>query len=91
MELAEYDLLSVPTGKIDAPHILSQICINENYSVNSVENCDYLVVERHRTKYGQFEPINYMCKTFNDFFSYIDFSNSVSVKRQKLCDIELNQ
>jgi len=67
MELAEYDLLSVPTGKIDAPHILSQICINENYSVNSVENCDYLVVERHRTKYGQFEPINYMCKTFNDF------------------------
>ena len=55
------------TGKIGAPHILSQICINENYSANSLENCDYLVVERHRTKYGQFEPINYMCKTFNDF------------------------
>ena len=70
------------TGKIDAPHILSQICINENYSANSLEHCDYLVVERHRTKYGQFEPINYMCKTFNDFISYIDFSNSVGSHRK---------
>lgn len=48
------------------------------------------LVKKHKTKYGQFEPINFMCKTFNDFINHIDFSYSVSVQRKRLCELELN-
>lgn len=74
-------------GLIDAPYLRSKLRINESVTIDSD---DFFVIAEHRTKYGHYEPVNYMCKVFNDFYKYIDLNVSVSVQRQRLCDLELN-
>ena len=81
------DLLN---GYLDAPNIASKIFLNPN----PIRADDFLIVSKHRTKYGQHEPINGMCAEFNRF-SQLWFQNihrglfKATVKQLKI-PIKLN-
>lgn len=75
-------IFKLKKGQIDAPHLLDQLRVNGNGGPGD----GYFVIEKHRTKYGQFEPINYMCSAFNEFYDYID----LNLSSQRLCVLEMN-
>lgn len=63
-----FDLLE---ERYDAIGLLSQLTINSpvvfDRSTRNRREIPLLKVERHRTDYGQYEPINNMCMLFNQF------------------------
>ena len=86
-------LFKLLKGLIFAPKILAQCNYNgiiRNYDTNS--NHWFFNIKSHRTKYGTFEPINYMCIIFNRYFKIIDFNLSVETMRYKLltCNEQVN-
>ena len=65
----------VLNGNIDAPNIARKITFNIESSCAD----DFLVVDSHRTNYGQNEPINNMCIQFNRFSQFW----SLGIKRSE--------
>lgn len=63
-----FDLLR---GRLDAPGILSHVKLNRDVvsdrPVRHSRESRFLVIHRHRTDYGQHEPINDLCMNFNRF------------------------
>lgn len=74
-------------GLIDAPKLYSKLDFINNSTSASVSK---FYIAYHRTNYGTFEPINFMCKLFNEYFDMININNSVKVQREKLLDLERN-
>ena len=72
-----YDLLS---DHIDSSHLLSLLKISIPTRTSS-RNYDPLLIDRHRTKYGTFEPMTNMCRTFNSAKHLFDFNVSRSMFR----------
>lgn len=72
-------------GLIDAPNLYSKLDL-VNVSTNSNEKKFFIA--KHRTNYGTFEPINFMCKLFNDYRDSVNLNNSVKVQREILLDLE---
>lgn len=64
----------VISGRINCSPLLSKL----NFSVpnRSLRHYHLLNLAFHRTNYGMHEPINDMCRTFNEFYSLYDFGVS---------------
>lgn len=54
-----FDILK---GRIDAPALVLKL--KRSQPLRSLRYGDYLTLDRHRTNYGQFEPVNDMSRTF---------------------------
>ena len=55
-----YDLL---TNRIDAPELRSLVIIN--IPTRHLRTHEFLTINRHRTNYGFYEPLNQLCMAFN--------------------------
>ena len=60
------------TGMIDAEFILSQMALNCN--TRNLRNVQFMRTDKHRSNYGQNEPINAMLSKFNQFQDIFDFN-----------------
>lgn len=74
-----FDLLS---GRIDSAALPARIKLN--VPSRSLRHSDIVHIDFHRTNYGKFEPINYMCRTFNEFSVLFDFHMSRDCFRASL-------
>lgn len=72
-------------GFINAPNLYSKLDF-----INNSASDKMFFIASHRTKYGKFEPINFMCSLVNTYFNSIDLHLSVKNQRLRLLDIELN-
>lgn len=57
-----YDIL---TGRVDSPELLDKFKVN--VPTRNFRNSRYLVLARHRSNYGLFEPVNNLSRIFNLF------------------------
>lgn len=64
-----YDLL---TNRIDAPELRSLVIIN--IPTRHLRTHEFLTINRHRTNYGFYEPLNQLCMAFNAFAHLYDDS-----------------
>lgn len=79
-----FDLLC---DRINSSNLSSKIRLND--PVRSFRKNEFLVVEYHRTDYGQHEPMNSLARMFNAFSHLFDESLSKNVFRDKVRSMPL--
>lgn len=79
-----YDLLS---GRIKSPALLSLVRFNN--PVRTFRRTELLVVDFHRTDYGQHEPMNNIVRMFNYFSDLYDQSLTRNVFRTRVRSMQL--
>lgn len=78
-----FDLLS---SRIDSNELLSRLKIN--VPTRNLRHFDFLSLKYHRTNYGRYEPINFMCAIFNSLFYMYDFNMSRDSYRAALAQLD---
>lgn len=81
-------MLKVLKGDIDAAYLLRQADV-DIVSRTSDRRSRFFQIPFHRTNYGKYEPVNYMCILFNSFFDYIEFGSSNEVIKKHLLSLKV--
>lgn len=78
-------------GDIDADHLLHQVEVevSSRRSDRVCENYQFFRITNHRTNYGRYEPINYMCILFNSFFYSIHCNSSIDTIKKQLLSLKV--
>ncbi len=82
INLSAFFIHDVLSKRIDAPELSSHVIIqrpNRSLRVNEL-----LHINRHRTDYGMYEPLNHLCMIFNHFAQLYDRSISRNAFREKV-------
>lgn len=61
-------VFDVLTGRLDSPNLASKFQIN--VPTRTLRNDSFLVLARHRSNYGLFEPVNNLPRIFNMFAQF---------------------
>lgn len=70
-------------GEIDSPPILQEI--NLYAPERRLRQRDFLQLGARNAQYGQYDPVRYMCSSFNAVFDLFDFNVSCDSFRFQLC------
>ena len=75
-------------GDIDAAHLLTQADVQLSNRTSDRRSC-FFQIPHHRTNYGKYEPVNYMCILFNSFFDSVRLECSNDVIKKHLLSFKV--